>query len=116
MRRKETVEPGGGRFTYTYYYAGRITLIKNPQDDLTTNQYDDANRRTAILRQNGNRTSLIYHDANQIKEMLHRNSGGTILTAFTYTYDDAGARTSTRSKPGPVTHIWAYDNAYRLTA
>jgi YD repeat-containing protein len=36
------------------------------------------------------------------------------LTAFTYTYDDAGSRTQV-VEPGPVTITWDYDNAYRLT-
>jgi RHS repeat-associated protein len=37
-----------------------------------------------------------------------------MLEAFTYTYDDADTCTS-MLEPGPVTHTWGYDNAYRLT-
>ncbi|MEZ6099331.1 MAG: RHS repeat-associated core domain-containing protein [Pirellulaceae bacterium] len=46
---------------------------------------------------------------------MHRNGAGTILSAFTYTYNDASVRTSV-VEPGPVTTTWGYDDAYRLTS
>jgi RHS repeat-associated protein len=112
-RRKETTEPGGGLFTYTYDDAGRMTLLQNPQGDRTTYQYDNADRRIQIQRHSGNSTSIVYDNASQVTNILHKTPGGTILTAYTYTYDDAGTRTQL-DEPG-VTTNWLYDNAYRLT-
>ena len=50
-----------------------------------------------------------------MNEVLHRNVVGNIITAFTYSYDDAGTRT-TVVEPAGVTVTWEYDNAYRLTS
>jgi RHS repeat-associated protein len=106
------VEPGSGRFTYTYDDAGRIETIVNPQLDRTTYVYDEADRRTGIFRQSGNRTTFIYDNASQITNILHRNSAGTVITAFTYTYDNAGMRTLVHEVGASVT--WGYNTAYRL--
>jgi RHS repeat-associated protein len=114
-RRKETVEPGAGRFTYTYDDAGRIETIVNPQLDRTTYQYDDADRRTGILRQSGNRTTITYDKASQITTIIHRNSGGSVIAAFTYTYDNVGMRTRV-DEVGPVSVTWSNDGARRLVS
>jgi YD repeat-containing protein len=104
----------GKRRRRPYDDAGRITQLENPQNELTTYQYDDADRRTAIIRHNmGNRTSISYDLASQNTEIMRRNLAGAIITAFTYTYDDAGVRTSVRIPSVVVS--WTYDDAYRLT-
>jgi YD repeat-containing protein len=69
-----------------------------------------------MVRRNLNsRTTFVYDAASQVKEVLHRNVLGNIVTAFTYSYDDAGTRT-TVVEPAGVTVTREYDNAYRLTS
>jgi YD repeat-containing protein len=111
----DIVEPGAGRFTYTYDNAGRIETIVNPQLDRTTYQYDDADRRTGILRQSGNRTTITYDKASQITTIIHRNSGGSVIAAYTYTYDNVGMRTR-MDEVGPVSVTWSNDGARRLVS
>jgi RHS repeat-associated protein len=90
-----------------------MTLIRNPQNDRTTYQYDNADRRTGILRHSVNNTTISYDKASQITTMLHHSPGGVIAT-FAYGYDNAGTRTSVVESGATVT--WGYDNAYRLTS
>ena len=63
---------------------------------------------------------LAANENKETRELLWRlldaeRVGAAPLAAFTYTYDDAGTRTS-MVEIGPITHTWGYDNAYRLTS
>ncbi len=109
------VDPDGGRFTYVYDAANRLTKLSNPQGDVTTFSYDVGNRRTHQILANGVATTYVYDNADRLAQLASYTPVGTTLTFFGYSYDNTANRTSVTDVAGLVT-TWSYDPTYQLLA
>jgi YD repeat-containing protein len=56
--RNMTPQGIGGRMTYVYDAAGRISLVRDPANERTTYAYDAAGRRTTKRLANGTRATF----------------------------------------------------------
>lgn len=103
-----------GSFSYQYDSLNRLTALTNPQAKTFTFQYDANGRRTKLIYPNGIETRYTYDSAGQVLSIIHeRVSDGVIVAKSTYSYDAAGNRISMVDWAG--THIYGYDDLYRLT-
>jgi RHS repeat-associated protein len=108
------IEPGGGRFSYSYDDADRITQLINPQSQRTLWAYDSADRTASKRLANTDRTSYTYDDADEVLRVANVIPGVTTISSFVYKYDPAGNRLRVVEANGD-TVTWSYDNVYQLT-
>ena len=104
--------PDSKAVDYTYDDASRMSTVTDWLDKVTTYGYDDAGRLTSASLPNGVSEARTYNAANQLTSIV-ATRGGTTLTSFTYTLDDAGVRTAVEDLLG--TESYTYDDLYRLT-
>jgi len=85
----------GGLTSYAYDTAGRLITTTLPNDVVTTNQYDDANRLTRIEHKDAEE-NLLARYVYVLDQVGHRigttetisiPAQGLVTTAITYTYD-----------------------------
>ena len=109
---------GAGRFTYAYNDAGRMDHLVNPQDERTTWSYYANGGVESRRMANGTRASHTYDGAGRLTRLANLKSDGSIISRFTYTYDNAGNRTTeVRSEPALDSRTtFSYDNTYQLTS
>jgi len=69
---------------------------------------------TSLARPNGINTSYSYDAQSRLQSVLHQLNGSTVDGA-SYTYDDAGNRTSKTDLLAGVTSNYGYDGIYQLT-
>ena len=117
-RRTQMQTVGQTAVTYGYDNANRLTGITQGANSVGIT-YDAASRRTVTTIPNGVSMEYGYDNANQLTAITYKRSGSTI-GGLTYTYDNAGRRTSmggtyarTNLPPGLTTT--AYDANNRLT-
>jgi RHS repeat-associated protein len=106
--------PTGGRFTYQYDGAGRITRLVNPEGDRTTFAYDADSRRTVKKLANGTRASFTYDAASNLTTLANLLPDGTYISKYDYKYDATGNRYAVAEADGSRV-TWLYDNLYQLT-
>jgi RHS repeat-associated protein len=134
----EVVMPQG-RIAYTYDAIGRRTSRTLSDGDVTTYTYDKVNRiKTVTLRgrtasynydvagrlterllPNSLKVAYQYDDADRITSIAYRKTDDSLIEAVTYSYDNAGQRTSRgdgQVAPSDTTFSASYDEANRLTA
>jgi hypothetical protein len=68
--------------------------VVNPHGERTTLAYDAAGRQFRTVHGNSSLTTYAYDDANRTTAVVHRKSGGALVQATTYTYDNVGTRLS----------------------
>ncbi|HEX7894888.1 MAG TPA: hypothetical protein VF447_11905, partial [Terriglobales bacterium] len=76
--------------------------------------YDALSRRTSLTRPNGVNTSYSYDSLSRLLSVLHQ-AGGTTIDGASYTYDNAGNRTSKTNDLNGITENYTYDALYELT-
>ena len=104
--------PTGGLLGYSYYDDGQLKVVVNPESERTTLTYDDAGRLKQRQLANGTLASLSYDAANQLT-VLENLQGATVLSRYTYSYDNVGNRTQVL-EGGTSVVTWTYDETYRL--
>jgi len=77
--RTSTIDPDGGRFTYSYNPEGQLATLENPQAQVTTYSYDARQRRTSIAQANGTNTSFSYDAVSRLSEVAHSKSDTSIV-------------------------------------
>lgn len=108
-------DPQGGITNYTYCGPCAATLISivNPKGQEVAFEYDRLSRRTNLLYPNMMKGTYSYDFASQLTNITHSRSS-LIYQTNTYTYDNAGNRTSMTDLDG--THNYTYDVVNRLTS
>lgn len=99
---------------YAYDAAGRITVLRNPQDLRTSYGYDAADRRLVTRQGNGTRASVTYDADDRITRLANLNPAMSVLSSFDYSYDNTVNRTRVIEAGGPVV-TYSYDATYQLT-
>jgi RHS repeat-associated protein len=113
--RTSMTDPQSLSTAYTYDVLNRLsTLAFNGQTPAFGFGYDDLSRRTSLTRPNGVNTSYNYDPMSRLLSVLHK-VGSTTLDGASYTYDDAGNRTSKTDLRTNVTSAYGYDALYQLT-
>jgi RHS repeat-associated protein len=112
-RRTVVRDPDGGRFTYSHDAKDRLTTIVNPQGKRTSFTYDLIDQLTQQKHGNGSLTTNVYDAGSQKTRLINASSAGAIVNRFTYSYDNAGNRTSVVESSGDRT-TWTYDATYQL--
>jgi RHS repeat-associated protein len=124
----QTYTDSGGKVTYTYDAANRLTQVKEPDGSLTTYGYNTANERTSISYPNGTGELFGYDAAGYVTSAkAGKMSNGTITTtyaSFTSSYLKGSTPTDLVQKVtllDPVGHSatytrdYSYDTMNRLT-
>jgi RHS repeat-associated protein len=112
--RTSMADPQNAPTTYGYDNLNRLTsLIYNNQTPGFTFGYDDMSRRNLLTRPNGINTTYGYDAASHLLSVLHQ-LGTTVLDGATYTYDNAGNRTTRTDQRTGTTLTYGYDNIYQL--
>lgn len=111
--RTSMTDPDGGVTNYTYDNLNRLTQLQNPSGQITGFIYDDANRLTRQNNGNGTYTLHTYDDADRVLSIFHHRSNASIISGFTYTYDNKGNRLTT-NEHGVGMHTYTYDASDRL--
>jgi RHS repeat-associated protein len=140
QRLEQVNYPNGSKISYTYDANNQIkTLTAAPpagsgQAQTTTYDYDGLNRLEGVGTANGS-TSFDYdplglltaeHLPNGVTSTygydnlnrltnISQQKGGTVITSYTYTLDNAGNRLGV-AEAGGQSIQWTYDNLYRLTS
>jgi RHS repeat-associated protein len=100
-------------WSYTYDSLNRQTSITNPQNKVFGFTYDTAGRMTKLSYPNGIDADASYDNAGQLLSIIDKRTADQVVVASTtYTYDNAGNRTSMTDWAG--THSYGYDNLHRL--
>jgi YD repeat-containing protein len=111
-QRKYLTAPSGGRSTYAYDGAGRITCVFNSEGNRTSYSYDAASRRTFKYLANGLLANFTYGYAKRILEIGNQDIGA-IISDYAYSYHPAGNRTSDKELDGSGA-TWIYDTTNEL--
>jgi RHS repeat-associated protein len=112
--RTSMTDPQNLPTAYTYDGLNRLnSLAYNGQNPGFGFGYDALSRRTSLTRPNGVTTSYAYDSVSRLTSILHQ-LGSTTLDGATYTYDNAGNRTSKSDLRTSATSNYGYDNIYQL--
>jgi len=112
--RTSMTDPQSLSTAYGYDTLNRLTsLAFNGQNPGFTFGYDGLRRRTSLTRPNGVNTTYGYDSVSRLLSILHK-LGSTTLDGASYTYDNAGNRTSKTDLQANVTSNYGYDNIYQL--
>ena len=96
---------------YQYDTLNRLTGLTNSWAGSFSLGYDALSRRTSLSRPNNVNTSYTYDSLSHLLSILHScgNDGAS------YTYDNAGNRTSKQNVMTGITSNYSYDPIYQLT-
>ncbi len=111
--RVSLTDPKNGQTSYSYDTLNRLTNLSNFQSQSFGFSYDNLGRRTQLTRPNGVNTNYAYDSLSRLLSVLHQ-VGSTTLDGASYTYDNAGNRTSKTDVATSVTSNYGYDNIYQL--
>ena len=106
--------PDGSTNSYTYDTLNRLTGLTNSLTGSFAFSYDALSRRTQLTRPNSINTNYTYDSLSRLLSILHQ-AGGTTVDGASYTYDNAGNRTSKADQLAGVTSNYSYDVLYQLT-
>lgn len=105
--------PEGGVTTYAYDELKRVTSLTNAHGESTTYTYDNQSRLVNKQLANGSKANFTYDAAGRLLSLVNATSSGSTISSYTYTYDNAGNRTSMTTPAG--THNYTYDDIYQLS-
>jgi len=113
--RSVLVDPDADRVTYSYDSRNHLEWLVNRHDERTTYVYDGVGRVTTMTHGNGTIAETDYDDAGRIEAVRNlKSDGSTVLSIFTYSYDDSGNRTGVAEANGDRV-TWSYDGINQLT-
>jgi RHS repeat-associated protein len=110
--RSRITYPDSKQVNYTYDDANRMDTVTDWASGVTDYDYDFAGRLTTTTLPNGVVQTSSYNNADQLTG-IEAVKGGTTLTDFGYTLDNAGMRTAVQTPAG--LESYTYDDLYRLT-
>ena len=109
-------EPEGGLVEYSYNAAKRLTTVKRNGMVEGAYEYNALGMRTKLLYGNGAYAEYQYnHPRRWLTALNNKKSDGTIISSFSYTYDNVGNRMTMALANGDLL-AYAYDNIYQLTS
>ncbi|MDR6553468.1 RHS repeat-associated core domain-containing protein [Paenibacillus qinlingensis] len=131
-RLKQIAKDGKTQISYTYDVVGNIESVTDKTGFKTSYTYDKSSRMETVSFQgkttkysydeNGNRTSIAYEGGvkedytfdknNRLLALTNKKSGGSIISEYTYTYDETGRQVSKTDSFG--TTNYTYDAAGRV--
>ena len=112
--RTSLTAPDGSITTYGYDTLNRLNGLANSWAGSFGFGYDALSRRTQVTRPNGVITNYSYDSLSRLLSVLHQ-TGSTTLDGASYTYDNAGNRTSKTNYLNGITENYTYDALYQLT-
>jgi RHS repeat-associated protein len=113
-RRVAVRDQGGYTTRYGYDAAGRLAHVRDAAGAaLATYAYDAAGRLARVDNANGTLTTYAYDAAGQTLAVENWRSAGVPNSAFHYTYDARGRRTTATTPEGAWSY--GYDPAGQLT-
>lgn len=98
-----------GETTYLYDGNNRLMQLTNPQGDTFEFAYDVGGRMISQTNSNGTISAYTYDAANRLISLTN-SSGSTIISSYTYEYDNNGNRTKMTTQDGSVTYEYDEDN------
>ncbi len=107
-------DPMGAHTTYAYDTANRLTAVTGWTGGQFGFGYDALNRRTSLTRPNGVNTAYSYDPLSRLLSVTQK-LGATTIDGTSYTYDNAGNRSSKQNLQNGVTETYTYDPIYQLT-
>lgn len=111
--RTSMTDPDGNILYYNYDSQNRLVTIKNAANqELVRYTYDLISRRIKTQYLNGTYTDYSYDDADRLTSLVNRKADGSIISSFTYSYDNVGNRLTMTTTQG--THTYTYDDNYQL--
>jgi RHS repeat-associated protein len=114
-RRVAVRDQSGYATRYDYDSAGRLAHVRDGAGAaLATYAYDPAGRLERVDNGNGTFTTYAYDAAGQVLRVENWRSAGVLNSAFRYTYDTRGRRTTAATPEG--TWNYGYDPAGQLTS
>jgi uncharacterized protein RhaS with RHS repeats len=90
-----------------------LTWLVNPQNERTTWVYDVL-RRVMMTYANTAIAETGYDAGGRISVVRNLKSDRSVISIFTYSYDNAGSRTAVGEADGDLV-TWSYDEIYQLT-
>jgi RHS repeat-associated protein len=106
--------PGGSVVGTDHTARGEVAGISLDGAQVAAYEYNLVGRTTAKTLENGIRTTFGYDAAHRLTQIEHRR-GNELLTAFGYTLDRVGNRTSkTQTGLNPLIESYAYDAVDQL--
>jgi RHS repeat-associated protein len=113
-RRTRRTGDDGYILNYSYDNAGRLSSITDGAgNQVVSYAYDAVGRLSLETKGNGTYTTYEYDAAGQLLSMMNYAPDGTVQSAFGYTYDVNGNRTSVATPAG--TTSYGYDATGQLT-
>jgi RHS repeat-associated protein/uncharacterized repeat protein (TIGR01451 family) len=95
--RTRRTDQDGYAVAYLYDAAGRLKRMTNSSGQLLVDyDYDAAGRVSRKTLGNGIFTTYTNNGAGQVLALVNHKPDGSLLSAYEYTYDEAGRRTSMR--------------------
>jgi len=128
--------PDNKTISYQYDASGNRTQLTDPASNITAYTYDGDNRLVTVVQgtasttyqydslgkvkradlPNGTYTQYTYNSQrNWLVSLVNKNSSGTVLSSYSYTYDNVGNRLTVTEQDGSVV-TYGYDNIYQLTS
>ncbi len=112
--RTSMTDPANGVTNYSYDSLNHLTGLTDFNSNSFGFTYDALSRRTQLTRPNGVSTNYAYDNLSRLLSVLHQ-VGLTTIDGATYTYDNAGNRTSKVNQLNGGTENYTYDQIYQLT-
>ncbi len=106
-----TKDPKGNITTKVYDKAGRLKYV-NADGQTTTYEYYDNGSRKSVVYPGGAREDYTYDKDGLNKTLVNRKADGTVIDAYSYTYD--GAHNQTEKTDGKGATLYTYDSLNRL--
>jgi RHS repeat-associated protein len=113
--RTKLTDPDNNITNYTYNDSSQLTGVSAPAG-VTTYQHDSSGKLARADYPNGTYTLYSYDPQRDwLLTLSNKNSSDTVLSSFSYTYDNVGNRLSVTENGGSVVN-YVYDDIYQLTS
>ncbi len=111
--KERTTDPKGNITLKTYDKVGRLSKV-TVDGKTTAYKYLANGTRSKVIYPDGTTETYSYDKKNQVKQLINAKANGTIISSFTYTYDEVGNQLSKTQKNGTTTYT--YDALNRLSS